>query len=142
MSVIDGANYESNWRGILEYFSPAIQLGFTATPKRKGNVDTYAYFGEPVYIYSLKEGINDGYLTPFRVRQFATTIDDYTYTADDIVVQGEVEKDKRYTEDDFNGLIIIPEREEYRVRTFMGMIDQNHKDVGVLCNSEACINDT
>ena len=55
-----GANDESNWRGILEYFSPAVQLGLTATPKRKDNVDTYAYFGEPVYVYSLKDGINDG----------------------------------------------------------------------------------
>lgn len=49
-----GANDESNWRDILNYFSPAVQLGLTATPKRKDNVDTYAYFGEPVYIYSLK----------------------------------------------------------------------------------------
>jgi type I restriction enzyme R subunit len=63
-----GANDESNWRDILEYFSPAVQLGLTATPKRRDNVDTYAYFGEPVYIYSLKEGINDGFLTPFKVK--------------------------------------------------------------------------
>jgi len=56
-----GANDESNWRGILDYFTPAVQLGLTATPKRKDNVDTYAYFGDPVYIYSLKEGINDGF---------------------------------------------------------------------------------
>ena len=55
-----GANDESNWRGILDYFAPAVQLGLTATPKRD-NVDTYAYFGEPVYVYSLKEGINDGF---------------------------------------------------------------------------------
>jgi type I site-specific restriction endonuclease len=61
-----GANDEGNWRAILDYFSPAVQLGLTATPKRKDNVDTYAYFGEPVYVYSLKEGINDGFLTPFR----------------------------------------------------------------------------
>ena len=61
-----GANDESNWRGILDYFAPAVQLGLTATPKRRDNVDTYAYFGEPVYIYSLKEGINDGFLTPFK----------------------------------------------------------------------------
>ncbi len=54
-----GANDESNWRGILEYFAPAVQLGLTATPKRKDNIDTYKYFGEPVYIYSLKEGVND-----------------------------------------------------------------------------------
>ena len=64
-----GANDEGNWRGILEYFSPAVQLGLTATPKRKDNVDTYKYFGEPIYIYSLKEGINDGFLTPFKVQR-------------------------------------------------------------------------
>ena len=69
-----GANDESNWRGILEYFAPAVQLGLTATPKRQDNVDTYRYFGDPVYIYSLKEGINDGFLTPFKVRQIATTL--------------------------------------------------------------------
>jgi type I restriction enzyme, R subunit len=68
-----GANDESNWRSILEYFAPAVQLGLTATPKRKDNVDTYAYFGEPVYVYSLKEGINDGFLTPFKVKQISTT---------------------------------------------------------------------
>ena len=130
-----GANDEGNWRGILEYFSPAIQLGLTATPKRKGNVDTYAYFGEPVFIYSLKEGINDGYLTPFRVRQFATTMDDYTYTADDVVVKGEVEEGKRYSEDDFNRLIIIPEREAYRVKTFMELIDQKQKTL-VFCATQ------
>jgi RNA polymerase sigma factor (sigma-70 family) len=56
-----GANDESTWRAILDYFSPAVQLGMTATPKRRDNVDTYAYFGEPVYVYSLKEGINDGF---------------------------------------------------------------------------------
>jgi type I site-specific restriction endonuclease len=57
-----------------------VQLGLTATPKRKDNVDTYAYFGEPVYTYSLKEGINDGFLTPFKVKQIATTLDEYVYT--------------------------------------------------------------
>jgi len=77
-----GANDEGNWRGILEYFAPAVQLGLTATPKRRDNVDTYAYFGDPVYIYSLKEGINDGFLTPFKVRRIATTLDDYIYTSD------------------------------------------------------------
>ena len=60
-----------------------MQLGLTATPKRKDNVDTYAYFGEPVYIYSLKEGINDGFLTPFKVKQISTTLDEYVYTPDD-----------------------------------------------------------
>jgi type I restriction enzyme, R subunit len=106
-----GANDESNWRGILDYFAPAVQLGLTATPKRKDNVDTYAYFGEPVYIYSLKEGINDGFLTPFKVKQIQTTLDYYVYTPDDTVVEGEVEAGKLYDEADFNKIIEIKERE-------------------------------
>ena len=90
-----GANDESNWRGILDYFAPAVQLGLTATPKRRDNVDTYAYFGEPVYIYSLKEGINDGFLTPFKVKQISTTLDEYVYTPDDVLIEGEIEAGKR-----------------------------------------------
>lgn len=130
-----GANDESNWRGIMEYFSPAVQLGLTATPKREANADTYAYFGEPVYIYSLKEGINDGFLSPFKVKQVATTLDDYVYTADDQLIEGEVEEGKRYDEDDFNKIIEIREREKYRVRTFMDMIDQREKTL-VFCATQ------
>jgi len=130
-----GANDESNWRGILDYFSPAVQLGLTATPKRTHNADTYAYFGEPVYVYSLKEGINDGYLTPFRVRQIATTLDDYVYTSDDTVIEGEVEQGRRYTEDDFNRVIEIRERERYRVKVFMEQIDQREKTL-VFCATQ------
>ena len=80
----------------MEYFSPAVQLGLTATPKRKDNVDTYKYFGEPVYIYSLKEGINDGFFTPFKVKRIQTTLDDYIYTPDDQIIEGEVEAGKIY----------------------------------------------
>lgn len=130
-----GANDESTWRGILDYFSPAVQLGLTATPKRKDNVDTYAYFGEPVYIYSLKEGINDGFLTPFKVKQIATTIDEYVYTSDDDVIEGEIEEGKRYVEPDFNRIIEIEERERYRVRLFMNEIDQSQKTL-VFCASQ------
>lgn len=130
-----GANDEGQWHAILNYFAPAVQLGLTATPKRRGNTDTYAYFGEPVYTYSLKEGINDGYLTPFKVKQIATTIDDYTYTPDDAIVEGEVVPGKRYVEGDFNRVIIIPEREEYRVKLFMGMIDQSEKTI-VFCATQ------
>lgn len=122
-----GANDEGNWRDILEYFSPAVQLGLTATPKRKDNVDTYAYFGEPVYIYSLKEGINDGFLTPFKVKQIATTLDEYVYTSDDMLIEGDVEEGKRYVEADFNRIIEIKEREAYRVKIFMANIDQREK---------------
>lgn len=131
-----GANDEGNWRGILEYFSPAVQLGLTATPKRKDNVDTYAYFGEPVYVYSLKEGINDGFLTPFKVKQIATTMDEYIYTpGDGVVVQGEAELGKLYKESDFNRTIKIPAREQYRVKLFMDLINQREKTL-VFCASQ------
>jgi type I restriction enzyme R subunit len=130
-----GANDESNWRGILEYFAPAVQLGLTATPKRDANANTYAYFGEPVYIYSLKEGINDGFLTPFKVKQIATTMDEYVYTPDDTVVEGEIEAGKLYEEKDFNHRIEIREREAYRVKLFMDMINQKEKTL-VFCANQ------
>jgi len=130
-----GANDESNWRGILDYFAPAVQLGLTATPKRRDNVDTYAYFGEPVYIYSLKEGINDGFLTPFKVVQVSTTLDDYVYTPDDYVVEGEVEEGRRYVESDFNRIIEIKEREQARVNILMSRIDQREKAL-VFCATQ------
>jgi type I restriction enzyme R subunit len=130
-----GASDESTWRAILEYFSPAVQLGLTATPKRKDNVDTYAYFGEPVYVYSLKDGINDGFLTPFRLKQISTTIDEYVYTADDEVIQGDVEEGKRYVESDFNKIIEIKAREDFRVKLFMEMIDQSQKTL-VFCATQ------
>ncbi len=130
-----GANDEGNWRGILDYFAPAVQLGLTATPKRQDNVDTYAYFGEPVFVYSLKDGINDGYLTPFRVKQIATTLDDYVFTPDDTVVEGEIEAGKRYEEADFNRIIEIREREKKRVEIFMGQIDPREKTL-VFCANQ------
>jgi len=130
-----GANDESNWRGILEYFSPAVQLGLTATPKRKDNVDTYKYFGEPVYVYSLKEGINDGFLTPFKVKRIKTTLDDYRYTADDIILEGEIESGRLYEEKDFNRKIEIVEREAKRVNVFLDEADQNEKAI-VFCANQ------
>lgn len=131
-----GANDESNWRGILEYFSPAVQLGLTATPKRKDNVDTYRYFGEPVYIYSLKEGINDGFLTPFKVKRIKTTLDDYRYTSDDTIVEGEIEEGKLYEEKDFNRTIEIVEREIKRVNIFLEEANQNEKAI-IFCANQA-----
>ena len=130
-----GANDEGNWRGILEYFSPAVQLGLTATPKRKDNVDTYKYFGEPVYIYSLKDGINDGYLTPFKVRRIQTTLDEYMYVTDDQIIEGEVEEGKIYEEADFNRIIEIKEREAKRVQILLSEIDQNQKAI-VFCATQ------
>lgn len=130
-----GANDESNWRGILEYFSPAVQLGLTATPKREDNVDTYRYFGEPVYIYSLKEGINDGFLTPFKVKRIKTTLDDYRYTTDDTIVEGEIEEGKLYEEKDFNRTIEIVEREAKRVNIFLDEANQNEKAI-IFCANQ------
>lgn len=130
-----GANDESSWRAIMEYFSPAVQLGLTATPKRTINVDTYEYFKEPVYVYSLKEGINDGFLTPFKVKQIDTTIDEYLFTSDDTVLEGEVDEGRRYTESEINRIIEIKEREEYRVKIFMSLINQNEKTL-VFCATQ------
>lgn len=130
-----GANNESTWRGILDYFAPAVQLGLTATPRRKDNADTYAYFGEPIYSYSLKEGINDGFLTPFRVKQISTTLDDYIYTSDDTVLEGEVESGRLYTEADFNRKIEIQEREKQRVQILLSQIDQRQKTL-VFCSTQ------
>jgi type I restriction enzyme R subunit len=130
-----GANDESSWRAIMEYFKPAVQLGLTATPKRTINADTYNYFGEPVYVYSLKEGINDGFLTPFKVKQIDTTIDEYLFTSDDTVLEGEIEEGKRYTEAEMNRIIEIKEREEYRVKIFMSLINQSEKTL-VFCATQ------
>lgn len=130
-----GAKDESTWRAILEYFKPAVQLGLTATPKRDINGDTYAYFGDPVYIYSLKAGINDGFLTPFKVKEISTTLDTYQYTSDDEVESGDIEEGREYTEADFNRIIEIKAREEYRVKLFMDSINQNQKTL-VFCATQ------
>jgi type I restriction enzyme R subunit len=130
-----GAQDESTWRGILDHFAPAVKLGLTATPKRRDNVDTYAYFGEPVYVYSLKEGINDGFLTPFKVKQISTTLDEYVYTPDDELLEGEIEVGRRYTESEINRVIEIPARERHRVKLFMEQIDHREKTL-VFCATQ------
>ena len=130
-----GAKDESTWRAILEYFAPAVQLGLTATPKRDSNTDTYKYFGEPVYTYALKEGIGDGFLTPFKVRQMASTLDSYTFGDGDEVIAGEIDPDKEYKEADFNTKLIIDQREMSRVQEFMDQIDQRQKTL-VFCATQ------
>ena len=130
------ANNEWNWRGILEYFAPSVQLGLTATPKRKDNIDTYKYFGEPVYIYSLKEGINDGFLTPFKVKRIKTTLDDYVYTNDDQIIEGEIEEWRLYTEPEFNRSIEIVAREEKRVKVYLDEANQNEKAI-IFCATQS-----
>ena len=127
-----GANDESEWRQLMEWFKPAVQLGMTATPKRKVNANTYEYFGEPVYSYSLKQGIEDGFLTPFRVKQATSNIDTYQYDPDDDV-EGEIDKSKVYTEQDFySGNIEMRQRDEHRVKELLDQIDPNEKTI-VFC---------
>lgn len=140
MIIIDechrgGANDESNWRNILEYFSPAVQLGLTATPKRKDNADTYKYFGKPLYTYSLKEGINDGFLTPFKVKRIQTTVDEYIYTSDDQIIEGEAEVGKIYKGADWNKVIEIKQREEYNVKVLLKEINQDEKTI-IFCATQ------
>ena len=131
-----GANDESEWRRLMEYFDSAYQLGMTATPRRKENANTYVYFGDPVYVYSLKQGIEDGFLVPFRVEISTSNIDDYQYQEGDKVKSGEVDPEKIYTESDFyNGRIQIKERDEHRVQQLLGKIDPDEKTI-IFCATQ------
>lgn len=130
-----GANDESSWRTIMEYFSPAVQLGLTATPRRDVNGDTYKYFGDPVYEYALKDGINDGFLSPFRVKEIQTNYDEYTVTKDDRILQGEAKPGDTFTYKDYGRKIIIEQVERYRVQHFMGLMNQNQKTL-VFCATQ------
>lgn len=130
-----GANDESSWRAILEYFSPAVQLGLTATPKRDVNGDTYNYFGEPIYSYSLKDGINDGFLTPFRNKEITTNYDTYTVTEDDNILEGQADPGDTFTYEQYGRSIIIEQVERYRVELFMKAINQNQKTL-VFCATQ------
>ena len=130
-----GANDESSWRAIMEYFSPAVQLGLTATPRRDVNGDTYKYFGDPVYTYALKDGINDGFLTPFKVKEIQTNYDEYTLTADDTILDGEAKIGDTFTYKDYGRKIIIKQVEEYRVKQMLKLINQNQKTL-VFCATQ------
>ena len=130
-----GANDESQWRELMDYFSPAYQLGLTATPRRVNNSNTYKYFGDPVYSYSLKQGIEDGYLTPFRVRISESNIDEYQYNPDDDV-EGDIDTEKIYTEKDFyNGNIVIRQRDEHRVKELLNQISPTEKTI-IFCATQ------
>ena len=131
-----GANDESEWRQLMEYFSPAVQLGMTATPRRNVNANTYKYFGEPVYSYSLKQGIEDGFLTPYRVKISTSNIDTYQFDPNDDV-EGEIDTEKVYTESDFyNGNIEIRQRDEHRVKEMLGQIGKDEKTLVFCCTQQ------
>ena len=122
------ANEEGSWREILDYFGGAVQLGMTATPKRNDNVDTYRYFGEPVYEYSLKQGINDGFLTPYKVKRITTNIDEYVVSSEDKVVSGEHQQ-QIYELTDFERKIVIPARTELIAKTILEHISVMDKTI-------------
>ena len=131
-----GANDESQWRELMDYFNDAYQLGMTATPRRAENANTYRYFGEPVYSYSLKQGIEDGYLTPFRVCISESNIDTYKYDPSDDI-EGDIDPNKVYTEKDFyNGDIEMRARDVHRVEELLGQINPNDKTI-IFCATQA-----
>jgi type I restriction enzyme R subunit len=106
------AKDESRWREILEYFSNATQIGLTATPKRKDNVDTYNYFGNPVYSYALRDGIDDGFLAPYQVHRIVTDIDATGFRPDKGMIDryGKEIPDKEYTTKDFERIVSLKSR--------------------------------
>ncbi|MDX9901208.1 MAG: DEAD/DEAH box helicase family protein [Aliarcobacter sp.] len=121
------ANDESSWKDILNHFSSAVHLGLTATPKRDDNGDTYKYFGDPIYEYSLKDGINDGFLTPYKVKRIQTNIDEYKFDPNDIIV-GEL--DKQIVElEKFEREVIIPKRTELIAKTILENINPMDKTI-------------
>lgn len=130
-----GAGNESSWREVLNHFTAATHLGLTATPKRDDNVDTYEYFGEPLYSYSLRQGIEDGFLTPFKVKRITTTMDRYVFNPSDYVESGEVDEAREYELKDFNRAIYLPEREERLVQIMFEQVNPNQKTI-VFCNDE------
>ena len=121
------ANDESSWKDILNHFSSAVHLGLTATPKRDDNGDTYKYFGDPIYEYSLKDGINDGFLTPYKVKRIQTNIDEYKFDPNDIIT-GEL--DKQIIElEKFEREVIIPKRTELIAKTILENINPMDKTI-------------
>jgi type I restriction enzyme R subunit len=121
------ANDESSWREILNHFGNAAHLGLTATPKRDDNGDTYEYFGEPIYEYSLKDGINDGFLTPYKVKRIQTNIDEYRFDPNDII-EGELENQIVKLEQ-FEKEVVIPKRTELIAKTIIDNINPMDKTI-------------
>lgn len=128
------ANEQGSWRAILDHFSSAVHLGLTATPKRKDNVDTYEYFGQPAYVYSLKDGINDGFLTPYRVKRVRTNLDELVLTKDDTIVEGESGQDL-YQVEDYDRKIIVDERTELVAKAILDNINSLDKTI-VFCENQ------
>ncbi|ENB3240507.1 DEAD/DEAH box helicase family protein [Escherichia coli] len=113
------ASEDSAWREILDYFSSATQIGLTATPKETHEVSSTDYFGDPVYVYSLKEGIEDGFLAPYKVVRVDIDVDlqGWCPTKGQTDLNGEVIDDRIYNQKDFDRTMVIDERTELVART-------------------------
>lgn len=128
------ANDESSWRDILNHFESAVHLGLTATPKRDDNGDTYKYFGEPIYEYSLKEGINDGFLTPYKVKRIQTNIDEYRFDPNDLI-DGELDENIVKLEQ-FEKEVVIPKRTELIAKTILKNMNPMDKTIIFCVNQQ------
>lgn len=131
------AKDDSNWREILSYFQPAFQLGMTATPLRKDNRDTYRYFGNPVYTYSLRQGIEDGFLAPYRVHRIVTEWDaaGWRPSRGDLDRYGRTIPDNEYQTVDFERAVALKARTEaiaLNLTDFMKKTDRFAKTI-VFC---------
>lgn len=129
---------DSAWREILEYFSSASQVGLTATPKETDEVSNIDYFGEPVYSYTLKEGIEDGFLAPYKVVRVDLDVDlqGWRPTKDQVDQNGEVIKDRIYNQKDFDRTLVIDERTDQVAKTissYLQRTDPMAKTI-VFCN--------
>lgn len=138
------ARDESNWREILEYFEPAYQLGMTATPLREENRDTYRYFGNPVYSYSLRQGIDNGFLAPYRVHRIVTDVDatGWRPSKEEFDRYGKPIPDEEYQTPDFEKIIALKARtqaiaksitdflhkSDAFAKTIVFCVDQEHAD--------------
>ena len=133
------AKEESRWRRILEYFSAATQIGMTATPKETKYISNLSYFGEPVYTYSLKEGIEDGFLAPFKVISIMTDIGDgWRPRKGQRDIYGNVIEDRIYTNSDYDYNIIIEDRIQQvaaEITRYLKSTDRMSKTI-VFCATE------
>ena len=131
------ARDESNWREILNYFEPAQQLGMTATPLREDNRDSYAYFGNPIYTYSLRQGIDDGFLAPYRVHRVVSAWDaaGWRPSQGDLDRYGRAIPDDEYHTKDFERVVALRARTQAIARhltDFMKKTDRFAKTI-VFC---------
>lgn len=123
------ARDESNWREILEYFEPAYQLGMTATPLRHDNRDTYRYFRNPLYMYSLRQGIDDGFLAPYRVHRIVSSVDaaGWRPTPGEMDRYGREIPDSLYGTPDFDRLIALKARTEAIARNLTDFLKKSDR---------------